>query len=371
MYEPIMHGTQPLNIEYGLDENSNAVRVTYPVTTDSTAWVTVDEEGAHPAFGGTGMSDEEIQPYIEHARDLYTFYHDDYCYPPGPEQQREDDVDDIPFEAVDEGGATANEPSGGPEQNDVFSAPYTRTLQRGPDSPGALSLLLGHNLNVAEEQREPIWLHYNQHAQNGSTRAARGTILVGARQMPIVDALFAQLLAHGHHVFALNASLSDHRMLPRCGEHHRLSRITRHYDRFIEVVRRNCQDNVPAIPPIGVYAILNDPDSLTSILPLEPDGPLNQKALSVIVVEDHDELMLYPDLYELVLSNDDRLNPAIIIGGDDQLTGLASYGVVGDGQFDRSSRLSIEHPIPSAGASDGQETPLLSGPTGDLGDLRF
>lgn len=43
------------------------VTVTFAVTTDSEAWMTIDSDGfVYPSFGGTGVIDEELDSYAEH-----------------------------------------------------------------------------------------------------------------------------------------------------------------------------------------------------------------------------------------------------------------------------------------------------------------
>lgn len=48
-----------------------AVKVTFAVGTEDTAWVTIDGSGnIHPAFGGTGISGRELDEYVQKAVDI-------------------------------------------------------------------------------------------------------------------------------------------------------------------------------------------------------------------------------------------------------------------------------------------------------------
>lgn len=51
---------------------TETVTVTFAVTTDSEAWMTVDNEGfVYPAFGGTGMRQHELDEYAEQTVDIW------------------------------------------------------------------------------------------------------------------------------------------------------------------------------------------------------------------------------------------------------------------------------------------------------------
>lgn len=48
------------------------ITVTFAVTTDSTAWITIDNEGTvKPAFGGTGTTHDELDNYAEQAVSIW------------------------------------------------------------------------------------------------------------------------------------------------------------------------------------------------------------------------------------------------------------------------------------------------------------
>lgn len=52
----------------------NAVKIviTFGVTTDSEAWLTVHGNGrVTTAFGGTGLTDQELKSYIDHGINIY------------------------------------------------------------------------------------------------------------------------------------------------------------------------------------------------------------------------------------------------------------------------------------------------------------
>jgi len=49
------------------------VSVQFAVGTEDTAWVSIDGNGdISPAFGGTGVADREIQPYIQQAVNIWS-----------------------------------------------------------------------------------------------------------------------------------------------------------------------------------------------------------------------------------------------------------------------------------------------------------
>lgn len=58
--------------EMELDGEALTVTVTFAVTTDSVAWITIDGDGyVYPSFGGTGTPKHELDGYAEQAVEIW------------------------------------------------------------------------------------------------------------------------------------------------------------------------------------------------------------------------------------------------------------------------------------------------------------
>lgn len=67
------NGVTNIDIELNNDTQPElTVTVTFAVTTDSLAWITINTDGTvSPAFGGTGTRQDELDKYAEHAVSIW------------------------------------------------------------------------------------------------------------------------------------------------------------------------------------------------------------------------------------------------------------------------------------------------------------
>lgn len=90
----------PADGELSFNETAVTVTVTFAVMTDAEAWITIDGDGfVHPAFGGTGTSQQELDEYAEQAVEIWrgiTGNEGTTCRYKIPENDRHDrDQDDL------------------------------------------------------------------------------------------------------------------------------------------------------------------------------------------------------------------------------------------------------------------------------------
>lgn len=83
--------------EITFNEAATKVSVEFAVTTDSTAWITIDGNGfVHPAFGGTGVNQRELDRYAEQAVSIWRSISGDksttcrYKIPDGDDHNQDD-----------------------------------------------------------------------------------------------------------------------------------------------------------------------------------------------------------------------------------------------------------------------------------------